>query len=520
MIQFEQVSFSHTSSTGNHWPVIKQLSLTIQSGEKVAIIGANGSGKTTLGLLLCGILKPSSGKITVNGHDASHPAEISPIGMLFQDPDNGLVAVTVEREAAFSLENRNVPSEKIRSSVDALLDKFRLAQYRSESVWQLSGGEKQRLALASLLIDNRLVLFLDEPASFLDFKGEQVFESTLKEIISGNPDLTVIRVTQFPDIADGCDRVIFLSKGEIVQDGAPAELFQDRSPFVGSGLRPPLKYLPIKNMPESHQAGLKEAGSDRLVKIDAISFSYSGEDKLVLERMSLDLFSGETLALVGPSGCGKSTVAQILSGIYKPLSGVIEWAKEGMRTVMTFQQPERQFFLETCFDEIAIGLKQKDHSDDQIKEAVQTGMDRAGLDYDQFARRAPYTLSGGEARRLAFAIVLALDFDLIIFDEPTCGLDEDGIILFRRMVRRLSESNKGVMIITHNSNIIGDLADKIALLQNGAISGVVSPLEFYKNRRYEDIIHPPELIVVCQDRSLEPTTMKSDLIFELDQFTA
>lgn len=522
MINFNQVSFSH--SKDNHNPVIRNLSLSIESGEKVAIIGANGSGKTTLGLLLCGILKPHEGEITIAGRDASHPAEISPIGMLFQDPDNGLVTVTVEREAAFSLENRNVAPEIIRSSVNDLLNKFKLSQYRTDSVWELSGGEKQRLALASLLIDNRPVLFLDEPASFLDHKGELILEETLDEILTDHKELTIIRVTQFPDIADRYDRVIFLKNGEIIRDGSPNELFGDLTPFIGSGLRPPLKYLQPRNPQVSQHQQKPKPNSSRLVNVDEVFFSYGDQEEFLLKGTSLEINSGETIALVGSSGCGKSTLAQILSGIYKPHTGKINWIKDGMRAVMTFQQPERQFFRESCYDEIAIGLKNRGMIDNKIEPAVRSGMEQAGLDYKRFARRAPYTLSGGEARRLAFAIVLALDFDLMIFDEPTCGLDEDGIILFRRMVRSLTESNKGVMIITHNSNIICDLADKIALLRDGDISDVVTPTDFFKNQRFDNIIHPPEILSVklesLSDSPTQPTTMKSDLLFGLDQFGA
>jgi energy-coupling factor transporter ATP-binding protein EcfA2 len=490
----------------------------------MAILGAIGCGKTTLGLLMAGLLKPDSGtvQVEVDGHASGQDSVDPVVGFLFQDPDNGLVATTVEREVAFSLENRNMPSPKMREIVGKTLAFFGMDGIRERLVWNLSGGEKQRLSLAGLFATERKVLFLDEPASFLDHPGAQQMDMILRQIKEAEPKLTVVRITQYARIAETFARILVMAHGEIITDGGPEEIFRDHDMLARIRLRPPLHYLPAKSdIPRKAVNDTNMGEHDPLAIFDQVGFSYeNGQGGVLFEDLSFQIYRGEVLGLVGPSGSGKSTLAQILCGIYQPIAGSIQFPDPACRVSMSFQQPERQFFLDTAYDEIKYGIKEQFESDTLRVDAVRNSMEMAGLDYGKFRNRDPHTLSGGEARRLAFAIVVALNADLIIFDEPTCGLDDSGVGAFRKLVRSLKSSGKTIVIISHNSDIIADLADRVALLKDGHITSTLSPKEFFTSEDYKAILPTPEIIDFQLMNYGEVTTVQTDDIFDMHPFYA
>jgi energy-coupling factor transporter ATP-binding protein EcfA2 len=514
MIRFDRVTYTYGDDGSG--PALDNFSISIEEGEELAVIGGNGSGKTTFGLLLCGILKPQSGSIEIDGKPPSGGEATPAVGFLFQDPDNGLVATTVEREVAFSLENRNAPPEEIRRVVEDTLNLFNLGGYRRRLVWQLSGGEKQRLSLAGLFAAGSKILFLDEPASYLDYAGAKQLEETLAQVKRADPSMAIIRVTQYPTIAERYLRVVVLDKGKIVNDNAPEEVFSDSATLSGAGLRPPLRYLiPKSNKPPIIPQPSREISGDIILKIKNLTFNYNiNNAPYLIDNMSLDITHKEVLGLVGPSGCGKSTLAQLVCGIYTPLGGTISFPAPDSRAVMSFQQSERQFFLDTVFDEISYGIREKHNTNEELTEAVRQSMEMAGLGFSGFKDRDPHNLSGGEARRLAFAVIVALDADLVIFDEPTCGLDEVGIGFFRKLVTNLKKDGKTVIIISHDSNILGDLADRIALLAEGKIKCLLDPIDFFGCDEYKGILSIPEVINYQTERFGKAYTSRTDRIFD------
>jgi energy-coupling factor transport system ATP-binding protein len=521
MIHFEKVSYAYPADKSN--PVIQDISLTIKEGEELAIMGGNGCGKTTLGLLLCGVLKPDSGAITFDAEYNEKLMSKSAIGFLFQDPDNGLVATTVEREVAFSLENRNVPTAEMRRIVDDVIDRFDMEPFRNRLVWNLSGGEKQRLSLAGLFAAGASVLFMDEPASYLDYQGSVQMDDALTQVRKINPGLTIIRVTQYPKVAEKYPRVIVMSDGEIIKDDKPKQIFSDRQLMERSGILPPLSFLTPKTGIENEpvDSAPVTANAHAMLKLDDISFTYECATGFsIFDGLSLTVNQGEVLGLVGPSGSGKSSLAQLICGIFSPTSGSLNFADDSCRAAMSFQQPERQFFLDTCYDEILYGIKGKYKSNALGQETIRKCMRIVGLEFDVFKDRDPHTLSGGEARRLAFAIVVALDPDLYIFDEPTCGLDETGIQFFRKMLARLKDAGKTVIIISHNSEIIADLSDRVALLMGGKIAAVEHPLQFFTSDVYKGTLAVPDVIDYQETNYGNVYTVHPNDIFEVDQFFA
>lgn len=482
-------------------------------------MGGNGSGKTTLGLLLCGILKPDSGQIIIDNPGSDQYGNQPVIGFLFQDPDNGLVATTVEREVAFALENRNTPLAEMRPVVEQTLTLFGMDDYRDQLVWNLSGGEKQRLSLAGLFASGPNILFLDEPVSYLDFEGAGQLEEALSTVKEADPSITIIRVTQFPTIAENHLRVLVIGNGRVLADDSPQNIFKNRDLMIKAGLRPPLKYLtPRENEGPSESTDDIAIGPDTTLNIQNICFKYdSSNAPHLIDNLSLTVRRGEVVALVGPSGSGKSTLAQLICGIYEPTRGKIVFDNDDARAVMSFQQPEKQFFLDTAYDEIAFGIR-KDYPDPvKLAGAVRRSMESAGLDYDEFKDRDPHSLSGGEARRLGFAIVMAIKADLIIFDEPTCALDNPGLNSFKHQVGNLKRDGKTVMIITHNSDIIGDLADRVARLSGGRIISLTDPFSFFSGTNYQAMLSMPEVSQYQIMRSGTFKTVRAQDIFDLDQ---
>lgn len=246
MIDVRNLSFSF-SETGGQPYALKNVSLTIREGETIAVMGKNGSGKSTFGRCLNGLLQPTAGEVLVDGfstRDASRLIEIRRrVGMVFQNPDNQIVSATVEREIAFGLENLGLPYDEMHRRVEEMLEIFDLRAHRNRPPHALSGGEKQRLALAAVTAMKPSYLVLDEPTSLLDPKSRKEvlrFVHALHAKAAGHA-VTTILITQFPEEALTAERLIIFHDGRIVQDGKPEEIFAeiDLHPY---GLEPPVKF--------------------------------------------------------------------------------------------------------------------------------------------------------------------------------------------------------------------------------------------------------------------------------------
>ena len=222
MISFRNVTFCYDSGGA---PALRDLNLEIRAGESVCIMGANGCGKSTLARILAGLLEVSQGEFELNGV-ADRPI---PVGLLFQNPDNQMVAVTVEKEIAFALENLAVPFEEMDRRVAATLERFGIEHLRTRLTSELSGGEKQRVALASVMICMPPVLVLDEPDSFLDAQGRAALRQEEEQIRRENPDMILVRITQYPSVAKRYQRLIVLDRGQVAADGSPPQILADRS---------------------------------------------------------------------------------------------------------------------------------------------------------------------------------------------------------------------------------------------------------------------------------------------------
>jgi len=252
MIDIQNVSYFYDSENESPIPALENINLQIREGEYVALMGPNSSGKTTLARCLNALLIPQTGTVSVDRLLTTREQSILPIrkkvGMVFQNPDNQIVSTTVEREIAFGLENLGVPTELIHQVVTATLDKFDLSQYRNYPPHLLSGGEKQRVALAAVLAMNPKYLILDEPTSMLDPKGRRNLLDLLIEIKSDNTEkkitdqITIILITQFPEEALEADRLIIMEKGGIIFDDEPKIVFQNVDRLKEISLDVPIEF--------------------------------------------------------------------------------------------------------------------------------------------------------------------------------------------------------------------------------------------------------------------------------------
>lgn len=493
MVKLENVTFRYTEDGP---PALQNVNLEIRPGESVCVMGANGSGKSTFARLLAGLIRLRQGQVKITSADAGK----IPVALIFQNPDNQMVAVTVEKELAFGLENLGYSQGDMERLIAQSLETFNIGHLRNRLTTELSGGEKQRVALASVMIFRPNILVLDEPDSFLDEEGKTALRKELANIRSQRPSMVQIHITQYPHVAQQYKRLLVFDRGEVVADDSPENIFADTALCVKAGLtfRPDDKASLIVPMADDY-ANQDRAGRVRAIDIKQAGFKYT-DNGYVIRNLGCEIRGGEVLGVVGLSGTGKSTLGNLICGLLKPSSGrvlyvgkdseVIDAENIFGRVSGVFQQPERQFFLPTCGEELAFGPKNFGRT--LSREQLGALFAMVGLDADDFVSRDPFTLSGGEKRRLAFAAVLAMSPDFVVFDEPTCGLDPEGVGRFVVLARRLKSLGTGLVVISHDGQVISSLADRIVLLRGDASNLVMNRDEFFADSVYSTVVSSVE----------------------------
>jgi len=412
-------------------PAVRDLSLEIEAGQVVALLGPSGSGKSTLLRALAGLVPhfhggTFSGRVVVGGLDTrTHgPADLAgTVASVFQDPEDQIVMTRVENEVAFGLENLGVPPAQIWPRTHASLAEVGAAHLAERRTVELSGGELQRVCLASALALEPQLLLLDEPTSQLDTEGADAFLVHVEQARCAVV-LSEQRVDRALAIAD---RVIMMEEGRIVLDApiddARAWLTTRRPRYAGG-----LTALDPRQQPP--------VGAP-LVRLDEVGFSYgSGPD--VLRGESLLVHRGEIVALEGPNGSGKTTLSKIAAGLLQPGSGTMN--REGRATYLS-QEPGRHLVRETALDEVALGV----NGDEALAAAA---LERFGLSFATC--RHPRDLSSGERERLAIASVSVSEPDLLVLDEPTRGIDPDRKAALSEWLVEQAESGRGVLVATHD----------------------------------------------------------------------
>ena len=536
-ISVQDVTFTYGSDGADvnapEEPALENLSLEIEKGSYTAILGANGSGKSTLAKLIDVIEVPDSGRVVVFGKDTSDDSVFWQIrekgACVFQNPDNQIVGTIVEEDVAFGPENLGIKLPELRERVDQALKDVGIYDLRLREASRLSGGQKQKLAIAGALAMRPEVLILDEATAMLDPRSRDEFLAVCEDMRL-KKGLTLITITHDMSEAMRCGRIIVLSKGKKATEGTPAKIFADIS-LEQYGLRRPVSVrfayeiakLAGKTLTEEDLTGssrlrerrykiltapdLKEpegifeerhagAISDRrkIMSVKDLFSSYDGGATFALKNINLDVYEGEILGIVGESGCGKTTLISHMNSIMKPSSGEIEiYPEEGTtlycsrkkdvrrirETVgLVFQYPEYQLFEETVYKDICYGLSKMKLTAEEQKDRAVKAARSVGLEKD-ILRKNPFELSGGQKRRAAMAGVLAMLPKILVLDEPASGLDPAGREEMFSLIKSLRDGGTTIVIVSHNMDEAAAYCDRICCIRNGEVSEAETPEKLF-----------------------------------------
>lgn len=505
MIRAEQVRFQYKKRDvdGNviaTEEILKGVDITIKKGEFIALLGRNGSGKTTFSKQLNAILRPSEGTVTVDEmgtKDADKLYEIRQrVGMVFQNPDNQMVAANVEEEVAFGPENLGMESDTIVARVKQALEQVRMWKRRKTAPNHLSGGQKQRIAIAGILAMHPDYIVLDEPTAMLDPKGRKEVMEALQRL-NQEQEMTVILITHDMEEAALASRVILLADGQMRFDGRPEKFFGADALLAEMGMEAPLSYRVQQAMGSA--ANLQSGAGEKRdkCKIDAldifekdkdllslqhVSYIYSpgtAYEKVALDDVNLSLGKGEIVGLAGHTGSGKSTMIQLLNGLLKPTSGTVTFEGKDIhakgysgnylrsKVGMVFQYPEHQMICDTVWEDVAFGPGKQSLTEEACNARVEEALRFVDLP-EKYYQASPLQLSGGQKRRVAIAGVLAMHPEYIILDEPAAGLDAAGKReIFDRIRRMRREQGIGVLLVSHSMEDLAEYADRIIVLDDG-----------------------------------------------------
>ncbi|MDP9816531.1 energy-coupling factor transport system ATP-binding protein [Spirilliplanes yamanashiensis] len=437
---------------------VRGVDLRIAHGERVLLLGPSGAGKSTLLAALAGLLAEDSGEaegtVEIDGLDPRKARER--VGVLFQDPETQLVMSRCGDDVAFGLENRGVPAAEIWPRVDEALARVGFGHGRDRLTAALSGGEQQRLALAGVLALRPGLLLLDEPTANLDPAGAALVRGAVARALDADTTLLLVE-HRVADALPLVDRVVVLEPGGgVAADGPPGAVFAAH----GAALAEAGVWIPGHPVaPRRAAAGPGE------VLVRAAGAAVAGR----LRPADLTAHAGEVLAVTGPNGAGKSTLALLLGGLMRPTSGAVEAAPAGAphrwraaalttRIGSVFQDPEHQFVTHRVADELALGPRRLGRPAAEVDRVVAGLLDRLRL--TRLAGANPYTLSGGEARRLSVATALATAPRLLVLDEPTFGQDRRTWIELVDLLAGLRDDGHGVVAVTHDADFVAALADR------------------------------------------------------------
>jgi len=503
-------------------PAFSNVSITINKGEFVLLTGPSGCGKTTLCRCFNGLIPhfyngTLEGKITVAGMDVTeHPIHefAQHVGLVFQNPENQLFALSVEKDVAFALENLGLPREEIRRRVDWALEVTGITDLKDRAPYELSGGQQQRVAIASVLAMKPDVIVLDEPTSFLDpLSAKKIFD-----VIGGlnrGLGITIILVEHRLDLAARyADRIIVMDEGKIILDGKPREVFSsEEARLVGVGIpRATRLYQVLKGMgldlggvpitseeaskmvrevltrraPSKNPLGRREAGtqvlpagkagSKTVIEVEDVYYTYPNGVE-ALRGVSLRVREGEFVAIMGQNGAGKTTLVKHFNGLLKPTRGRVlidgvetrgvSVARLARKVGFVFQNPDHQLFCETVEKEVAFALKNFGFDEETTRKRVDWALNI--LDLTEYRDVSPFMLSGGERKRVALASVLAWDPEVLILDEPTIGQDYRQKERLMNFIMQLNAQGKTVIIVTHDVEFVAECKPRVILMAEGKI---------------------------------------------------
>ncbi len=552
-------------------PALKGVDLTVNKGEFILLTGPSGCGKTTFCRTLNGLIPhfyngELEGEVTVNNlniRDNPTYKLSQHVGLVFQNPDNQIFSLTVEKDVAFGLENQGVPKQEMVESIDWALKMTGIEHLRERATHELSGGQKQRLAIASILAMKPKILVLDEPTSFLDPLGaEHAFR--VLDTLNQEYDITIILIEHRVDLAVRyADRAIIFNDGVVANSGSPADVFShEETSLMGvaipktivfyqklkqRGIRlesPPLSpemlvkqlepYI-YKQSPKVETTRTRQYVDenktgfqmDPVIEVQDLHFSYPSGVKAV-DGISLSIHKGEFIAIMGENGAGKTTLVKHFNGLLRPSKGHIKVDGDDISSMsvaalsrkvgLVFQNPDDQLFSENVEDEIGFALHNFGFSKEVVEKRVDWALNL--LDIERYRSSSPFILSGGERKRVALGSVLAWDPEIVVLDEPTIGQDYAQKERLIHFLMQLRTQGKTTIIVTHDVEFVAECKPRIVLMAQGKIiaDGPIKEIITNEDALKKASVAPPEITKIfslLKDRGFPRDILEVDEAIKL-----
>lgn len=565
IIRIDHVSFSYGEASAR---ALDDVTLSVSPGDFLGIIGPSGAGKTTLASAMSGAIPhhytgPLFGSVLVDGKDtcAVTLTDISQVvGSVLQDIDTQMVASVVEDEMLFGLENFGVPHSQIEERVIDALETVGIADLRERDIATLSGGQKQKVAIAAILALRPRVLVLDEPTAALDPASSRMVFETLRSI-NRELGVTVVIIEQkVALLSEYASRIAVMQGGRIALEGTPSEVFSHSAELRSIGVDSPRvtrisnslaarglieagepclnvreASLLIQNlckasspapraaatagadrattaspsecgMAESPRRPAMKPGASPVVRLRDVTYTYPGGGASV-RHLNLEVYPGEFVGLVGQNGAGKTTATKLVNGLLKPSSGTVEVAGLDTRTARTsqiarhaatlFQNPDHQICRDTVLDEVAFGLELGGVDAETARGRARAVAEDFGLPLGE----APFSLSRGQRQMVALASVVVLEPELVILDEPTSGLDYRECMTVMETVRRMADRGSAVIMVCHDMEVVSDFAERLVVMADGEIAAAGPTHDLFADESLmkRASMRPPQVVELANE---------------------
>jgi energy-coupling factor transport system ATP-binding protein len=534
---------------------LTNINLNIKKGEMVGVMGRTGAGKTSTLMLFNGLIphfyegdfKGNVISNTMNTQSYRVQTLSRFVGLVLQDAETQIFSLTVGKDVAFGPSNLAVKKEKLKSAVTTSLESVGLNGYENRMTNGLSGGEKQRVAIAGVLAMEPEILVLDEPTSELDPRGKKEIYGLLKELRQKRDVTIIISGHDSEEMLHYVDRLIVMENGNIAWEGDPKKLFTDVTLTKQLGICPP-EITEIGNLLSDGEDGScyltvdecvndlsdklkpseatveiedrhKKSNSPIVIETNNLCYSYD-KGSSVLKNINIKIRKGEFVALIGKNGAGKTTFSKHLNGLLRPTGGEIfingsdaskmKIAELSKDIGYVFQNPDHQIFAASVKEEIEYGLKAYGYTEEEREKRIKNVLKFVGM--ENYEERHPFSLGKGERQKLAVSTILSMTPQILVIDEPTTGQDWEGTQKMMSLLKELHVNGHTIITITHDMRLAAEYADRVIVFAGGQVVLDDAPSKVFKQTEILNkcFVSPPQSALIAQ--KLMPFGISNNLV--------